>query len=140
MQIDKTIPIIQALDNLLTLTSLHLVSHEFDKIAETLKKEKLTIEIIESKSYYLIEELNSLFEMKSNAEKFEEKAMLRLKEKELLVKYADTEAGTLKQEPSFFEYKDNRIIAYLSKNKETERLIWNLIEAYLLKKTAEKIK
>ena len=134
MQKDKTSSIIKALNNLLTLTSLHAVSYEFDKIAETLKKEKLTIEIIESKSYYLIEELNSLFEMKTAAGKFEERAMLRLKEKELLVKYVDTEAGTLKQEPSFFEYKDNRIIAYLSKNKNSERLIWNLVEAYMLKK------
>jgi hypothetical protein len=134
MQKDKTSSIIKALNNLLTLTSLHAVSYEFDKIAETLKKEKLTIEIIESKSYYLIEELNSLFEMKNAAGKFEERAMFRLKEKELLVKYVDTEAGTLKQEPSFFEYKDNGIIAYLSRNKDNERLLWNLIESYMLKK------
>jgi len=136
MDNDKIISLIQSLNNLFLEPSLHRISFLFDKASEVLRKENLKIEIIESKTYYLIEELNSLYEMGKRVDIFKEKEwkMWRLKEKEVLAKYAGTEGAIKKQEPSFFEFKNNRIIGYLCREKESEKLIWNLIEAYNLKR------
>jgi len=134
MDSKKIIHIIQAFNKLLDdKLSLYAIPFEFDKISDIMRKENLKIEINESRTFYQIEELNRVHQRMKEANTIEEAAEWYLKEKELLAENAGSETTDLKQEPGLFEYKEGRIIGFLSKRRENERLIWNLTEGYMLK-------
>jgi hypothetical protein len=133
MNNEKITPILQALNKLLDdKLSLYTIPFEFDKLSGIMKQENLKIEVNESKTFYACEELNLVHQRINEANSIDEAAKWYLREKELLAEKASTETIVLKQEPSLFEYKDGKIIGFLSKSRENERLIWNLSEGYML--------
>ena len=128
--------LVKALNNLFTFTSLHVVSFEFHKILEEVPcQEIMPMKVIPSKHYYLDRTLLAILLKKEKAfKKFDlaEAAEYNKREKELLALKGDNEQTKLRTMPevSFFEHDNNCIIAHLSKNRQIDRLLANLIEYY----------
>ena len=117
--------------------SLHSVSFVFDNISEILRREHLSIKVINSKHFYLDPELHFIYLKKMQAfEKrdFDDAAEYRYREIALLKEKGENEMTILRTFPavSFFEYDNGCIIGYLSKGKLNERLVINLLESYNL--------
>lgn len=128
--------LVKALNNLFSFTSLHVVSFEFHKILEEVpSQEIMPNKIIPSKHYYLDHSLHSILIKKEKAFKqsdIEAAAAYHKREKELIISKGTTEQTKLRTMPevSFFEHDNNSILAHLSKNRQIDRLLANLIEYY----------
>jgi hypothetical protein len=138
MDRQKTDQVLQFLNALLDPNlSLHSVSFIFDNISEILRREDLTIKIINSKHFYLDPELHFIYLKKIQAfanRDFDEAAEYSYREITLLNEKGENEKTILRTFPevSFFEYDKDCIVGHLSKGKLNERLVINLIESYHL--------
>jgi len=128
--------LVKDLNNLFSFTSLHAVSFEFHKIFEEVPcQEIMPMKVISSKHYYLDPTLHSILLKKEKSFKKSDIAAASAyykREKELLALKGNNEQTKLRTMPeeSYFEHDNHSIIAHLSKNRQIDRLLANLIEYY----------
>ena len=123
---------IEELNKLLDeVMSPHVVSYKFDKLAQAIKEQQLTITVVPCKSYYNNNELQLLLERKNefwDNKQYDKAANVHQQLKDQLKQLEGNEDTMLYYQPSRFERNENVIIGYLNMSRANQKLLKNLIE------------